>query len=122
MSENSRPRGVIVYPMPESIGGPTVYGRYALMVRRSPDGSPDLSEVRMVHTEGVAYLVTTEKPWRWTDYAECDLFSPEELWFYGERPDSDGVDLADWVRTFGARLESNFSQCYRWATSVPTEA
>ena len=115
MTENSRPRGVIVYPVPESIGGPAIYGRYALMVRPGPDGQPDLSEVRMVHTEGVCYKVTAEKPWRWTDYAECDLFSPEELWFNVERP-GEGVDLADWIRTFGARLESNFNLAYWWAT------
>lgn len=78
---------------------------YALFVR--PDG-----EMRMVHSEGVAYLVRTDKPWKWNDYnEECPSYGPEEL--LEARTDKE-VDLADWIRTFGHRLESNFAQIAYW--------
>lgn len=102
MSE--RQRGILVTPMvDDEINGPI--DRYALIVR--PDG-----ETRMVHYEGVSYLVTDEKPWRWTDYGDCPTWTPAELAFQAEGLPT--VDLADWVRTFGARLESNFSQIVWW--------
>ena len=114
MTENDRPRGVTVYPMPESAAGPFAYGRYALMVRRDERGKVDTSEVRMVHTEGVAYAVREDKLWTWNDYnPECPSFTPMDL----IQCIQSEVDLADWVRTFGARLESNFDLCYRWATN-----
>jgi hypothetical protein len=107
-ASDSRQRGVTLVPMPEAVNGPAA-DEYALLVR--PDGA-----MRMVHYEGVAYEVTDEKPWRWNDYAPCDVFSPEELRSLvegiGER-----VDLADWVRVFGARLESNFWQIVGWYES-----
>lgn len=111
MNDNSRPRGVIVFPMTEfpEVNGPVAFGRYALMLRG------DTSEVRMVHTEGVAYQVTDEKPWGWTDNAPCQKFTPSQL-IDMINFDAEGVDLADWIHTFGARLESNFTQAYSWAT------
>lgn len=114
MNDYSRPTGVVVYPMTHNaeVNGPTIFGSYALMVRRDAEGKIDPSEVRMVHTEGVAYQVTEDKPWRWTDYAECATFTPDELiQCIGQVQ----TDLSDWIRTFGARLESNFSQAYGWA-------
>lgn len=109
---NDRIRGIAVYPMPEQVTGP--YEAYALIVRE--DG-----EVKMVHTEGVAYGVSAEKPWRWNDYREdCPTFTAHELInfaFY-----SPPVDLADWVRTFGARLESNFGQIVRWNSQAEAVA
>lgn len=118
-TDYERPRGVLVYPMTDfpEVNGPVIAGRYALMVRWI-DGEIDASEVRMVHTEGVAYLVTDEKPWCWTDYdteGSFEHFTPTELVHYANAVA--GVDLADWIRTFGSRLESNFSQCYAWATA-----
>jgi hypothetical protein len=112
-----RPHGVTVYPMThnDAINGPVIAGRYALMVRRGPDGKIDPSEVRMVHSEGVQYRVTDEKPWVWSDYAPpgtVESFTPDELI---QCIDS-SCDLADWIRTFGSRLESNFWLAYRWAT------
>jgi hypothetical protein len=112
MSENNRPRGVKVYPMPEEVGGPAVFGVYALCIRTNGD----TSEVRMVHYEGVAYAVRADKPWRWTDYRPCKEWSVEELLQQAELQDRE-CDLADWVRTFGARLESNFHQIHWWATN-----
>lgn len=106
---NTRPRGVMVYPMPKSVSGP--FDRYALLVR------DDGTEVRMVHTEGVAYAVTDEKPWCWTDYDPSQpTFTVAYLLFAATTVEP--VDLADWVRTFGARLESNFGLAYRWATTA----
>lgn len=111
MAENTRPRGVVAYLMPEEVCGP--FDRYALVVRHEADDS--VRECRMVHTEGVAYLVTDEKPWKWDDYNEgASLWSMEQLMEACDGHKS--VDLADWVRTFGARLENNFYQIYRWAT------
>jgi hypothetical protein len=119
MTENSRPRGVRVYPMTEipEVNGPLAMGRYALLFRYDAEGQTDASAVRMVHTEGVAYLVTDEKPWCWTDYdTSVESFTPAQLIEKIDFDTANGIDLADWVHTFGARLESNFHQCYWWAT------
>lgn len=107
MSNNDRPRGVMIWPMPEEVCGP--FDRYALAVRDNSEGV----QCRMVHTEGVAYLVTEEKPWQWNDYdPNAKVFTMQDL---RDRIDpANGVDLADWVRNFGARLESNFRQVYAW--------
>lgn len=103
MSDN-RVRGIMVCPMPPEVSGP--YDAYALLMRA--DG-----ELRMVHSEGVAYSVTADKPWRWNDYSDtCPTFTVSELVALAFNPQP--VDLADWVRTFGARLESNFGQIVRW--------
>lgn len=107
-----RPRGVQVYPVPEEIGGPSIYGVYALLIRA--DGA-----TRMVHTEGVAYLVTDDKPWTWSDYVtDLKAWSPSELISAVMTKQIQPVDLADWVRAFGDRLESNFYQAYRWTTDI----
>lgn len=110
---NARPRGVQVFPMPEEIGGPAVFGVYALCVRDEANGL----EVRMVHTEGVAYAVTDDKPWCWTDYDPSQRkWTPAEL---VDACKADPVDLADWVDDRNkARLESNFHLIYGWATSA----
>lgn len=113
---SDRTRGVIVYPMPESVCGP--YGnRYALLLR----GSEGHLEARMVHTEGVSYIVTPDKPWRWDDYTPSEPYSIEDLIGYVDP--ASAVDLADWVHVFGARLESNFGQVHWWATqpTIPTQ-
>lgn len=68
--------------------------------------------MRMIHYEGVAYRVDTERPWQWTDYAECEKFSPAQLVQMAAHIEP--VDLADWVRTFGSRLESNFHLISYW--------
>jgi hypothetical protein len=107
-ASDNRQRGISLVPMPEAVNGP-MGDEYALLVRS--DGA-----MRMVHYEGVAYEVTDEKPWRWNDYAPCDVFSPEELMRVVAGIE-ERVDLADWVRVFGARLESNFWQIVRWAES-----
>lgn len=107
---NDRVRGIMVCPiLSEAVCGPENAGTYALLMRE--DGA-----VRMVHFEGVAYAVTEEKPWTWNDYGPCQAFTVQELValaFYSEP-----VDLADWVRVFGARLESNFGQIVRWYNEV----
>lgn len=104
-----RTRGIIGQVMPDEVnGGPNMADRYLLLVR--PDG-----EARMVHTEGVAYLVTEDKPWCWTDFSDA-----AKKWSLEELLALEGCeerDLAGWVRTFGARLESNFAQIVRWYQS-----
>lgn len=110
--DNDRPRGVKVYPLPDEINGPHIFGTYALLIK-------DHDQVKVVHTEGVAYKVADDKPWRWTDYdPEVATYTPRDLIEQVDTSDENAVDLADWVRSFGARLESNFSQIFHWATSV----
>ena len=100
----TRPRGVMVYPiLDDEVTGP--FDRYAVLTSHG--------EVRMVHTEGVAYAVRDDKPWRWNDYAPCPTFTPAQLC---ERTEGvEPVDLADWIRTHNARLEGNFDEAYCWA-------
>jgi hypothetical protein len=115
----TRSRGVMVYPMPEEVGGPHVFGHYALLCNvDEEDGYAPFTEVRMVHTEGVGYKVDADTPWCWTDYSDT-----AKKWTLDELTDlvltlkaqDKGVDLADWVRSHNHRLESNFHQLYRWA-------
>lgn len=104
MTNNNRPRDITAYVMTEdAVNGP--FDRYALVVR--PDG-----EMRMVHYEGVAYLVTEEKPWRWNDFGNCEVFPPHAL--LALKPKAQEVNLADWVKVFGARCENNFSLIRQW--------
>lgn len=105
----NRPRGTLVYPMPPEVNGP-LGDHYALVLRDTSEGL----QARMVHTEGVAYLVTADKPWCWTDYDPSQpTFTMDEL--INLIDVSKETDLADWVRTFGARLETNFAMVYAWA-------
>lgn len=105
---SDRPRGTIAYRMPEEVCGPI--DRYALLVRDTGDAV----ECMMLHYEGVGYLVTREKPWRWNDFdPEAQVWNMAELMALAT--EDNAVDIADWVRTFGARLESNFRQAYGWA-------
>lgn len=130
MTDYERPRGVTGYRMPEEIAGPTAMGDYILVIPdrfkdRLLEALKDPSnmtldevknfEVRMVHEEGVGYLVTHDKHWRYSDYSTTvriwsmwDLLRASEL--------AETVDLADWVSVFGDRLENNFWLQYRWAT------
>lgn len=108
-NRDSRARGVIVYVMPQEVCGPS--DRYALLVREGQTGP----ELRMVHYQGVSYLVNEEKPWVWTDYnPDVKKWTVDEL--LALKKDARPVDLADWISVFGARLESNFYQTYCWAT------
>lgn len=79
-------------------------------------------------TEGVAYHITKEEPMEFEFHGQykddadssvtrIDMFpfasttkTEEELWLY---PTSEVVDLADFVRSFGDRLENNFWTLYR---------
>lgn len=101
----SRPRGCIVYKMPQEVGGPAAFGSYALAVRGDV--------ARMIHHEGVAYLVTADKPWCWTDYQpDAPRFTVDQLKGYID--EANAIDLADWVRDHNARTDSNFAQIYYW--------
>lgn len=116
---DNRPHGTLVYRMPAEVNGHSSYP-YALAIRKSEVGlfdeqgnSRPYTEVRMVNTEGVSYLVTPEKDWCWTDYIPSEKhWTITELL---EECNGDSlVDLADWVRTFGSRLESNFYLIWEW--------
>jgi hypothetical protein len=99
----------IAWKMPEEVGGPPIFGRYALVVRH--DG--DKTQCRMVHTEGVAYLVTDEKPWCWTDYdPDQKVWTMEEL--LALCTDDNAVDLTEWVYVRNPRTESNLFQLVWW--------
>lgn len=105
---SNRTPGILVHPVPEASGP---FENYALLIR--PDGA-----VRMVHTEGVAYAVTEDSPWQWNDYSgSCPSWQRTELVALALCARTVPVDLADWVRTFGARLESNFAQIVHWYNS-----
>ena len=105
MSE--RTREITGWAMPTEVNGEG-WDRYMLVIRE--DG-----QMRMIHYEGVAYLVSEDRPWRWTDYAPVEAWSPEQL--LAVTPWCREVNLADWVRCFGSRLESNFSQIVWWYNS-----
>lgn len=100
MGTDTRQRGIMVYPMPEEVCGG--YGQFALLVRA--DG-----EAKMVHTEGVAYGISAEKPWEIVRGREFTLLHLMRLALMVQ-----SVDLADWVRVFGPRLESNFYLISSW--------
>ena len=105
-----RTTGIMVRVTPSDTADRVINGpmdHYALLIR--PDGA-----TRMVHYEGVAYLVTDEKPWRWTDYAPAQTFTPGELEALSNEESWHERDLADWIKVFGARCESNFHQVARW--------
>ena len=109
-----REHGVVGYIMTDpKITGPGNEGSYALFVRE--DGL-----TLMVHTEGVAYRVTDEKVWTWNDrgWDNPQPYGPKELYLIALREQAPLVDLAEHVRTFGARLESNFHQIHRVMTEV----
>lgn len=110
MTDYTRNRGIMVYQMPSQVTGPDAY---ALLVH------PTKREARMIHTEGVAYLVTPEKPWTWNDYnPKCPSFRYDELVDLITSLNITPVDLADWIRTHNHRLDSNFAQVYHWAVTA----
>lgn len=99
MSE--RKRGVMVYPVKrEFIDSGTA--DYCVGV------NPNTKEIFMIHNpEGVTWRVRHDKPWRFDDdniisswYTVMEVLGMAD-W---ENP----IDLADMIRSFGARLESNF--------------
>lgn len=118
-TESSRVRGVTVFQMPESVTGG--FDCYALMMRRTPEGT---IEAMMVHTEGVCYQVSADKPWKWNDFLDTTpTFTLADLiTILGSKDDTPAIDLADWVRTFGGRLEGNFYAAWQWATRFQSEA
>lgn len=103
-----RQHGITGRIMPASVCGPV--DSYALFVR--PDG-----RMLMVHREGVGYEVSDEKPWRFNDFdPSAPTFTPEDL-LEVSLHSGVVVDLADWIRTFGSRLEVNFAKNYHWLAS-----
>lgn len=107
MGTDTRQRGIMVYPMPTEVAGSAIYGRFALLVRS--DG-----EARMVHPEGVTYVVSLEKPWTVRSTSPRSREPVTLLHLMRIALATQPVDLADWVRVFGSRLESNFYRISSW--------
>lgn len=112
---SNRTRGTMVTEVPQSafaafqaVG--VQMDSYHLLDRGEGEGA----RYALVDTEGVAHIETDGlfyvlNAWRDTEYAVSVERIVEEA--QGGAQD----DLADIVRTFGSRLESNFSQARRWA-------
>lgn len=107
---SDRTRGTLVFPIDiESKDSTVTMGNgdtYALGI------NPHTGETFMIHGEGVSYVVTHAQPFRFNDF---NLSSPwhSVLTVRGWREGVEPVDLADWVRSFGSRLESNFHTAHR---------
>lgn len=105
MSE--RPTGATVIPIDPSAHPESRNSRYALGV------NPHTGETYLIHTEGVSYYVSHDHPYRFNDYdfmskfwTLYDVIANMPLQF------DEACDLADWVRKFGDRLESNHRITY----------
>lgn len=112
---STRTRGTLVFPIDPDLDQhrSALYGgdRYAVGI------NPHTGETFLIHSEGVIYTVGHNEPWRFNDN---NVFEPfftviqVRSWREGVEP----VDLADWVRSFGARLESNFHTCHTLLNST----
>lgn len=108
---NNRARGVIVYKLHTPELEP--YGdRYAFGY------NPNTYAMFLIHDpEGVGYRIAHEKPFRFMDFSfNAQWFTPKELLDMVNWEDS--IDLADLIRSFGARLESNFYQMHYALTTL----
>jgi len=97
---SDRKRGIMVYPLKKEF-------------REGEDDycvgvNPNTKEVFMIHRpEGVTYRVRHNKPWRFNDYNVVSSWHTV-IEVLGMADWDNPIDLADMVRSFGARLESNF--------------
>lgn len=107
----SRQRGVMVYPIaiPEY---ENTLNRYCFGI------NPNTYECFVIHNpEGVHWYVGHYKPFRFDDRNARNRFYT--LYEILEMVDfTKPIDLADMIRTFGARLESNFYTAYGSMTSL----
>lgn len=103
--ESNRQRGVTVYPLHKSAyEGQGTFDKYVLGVNETT------GEVYLIQVpEGVGYTVNHNKPWRFNDYNVLSKFHTV-LEVLDLADYSQPRDLADCIRSFGARLESNFSR------------
>ena len=107
----SRQRGVMVYPVIVPKEENTL-DRYCFGI------NPNTYECFMIHNpEGVHWYVGYHKPFRFNDHnAKSSFYTLYEIL---ELVDFTApVDLADMIRTFGARLESNFYMAHSSLTSL----
>lgn len=107
----SRQHGVMVYPItiPES---EISWDRYCFAI------NPHTYEAFVIHNpEGVHWYIGHHKPFRFSD---CDVRNRfYTLYEILELVDfTKPIDLADMIRTFGARLESNFYMAHSSLTSI----
>ena len=107
----SRQRGVMVYPVIVPKEENTL-DRYCFGI------NPNTYECFMIHNpEGVHWYVGYHKPFRFNDCNAKSRFYI--LYEILELVDFTApVDLADMIRTFGARLESNFYMAHSALTDI----
>lgn len=107
----SRQHGVMVYPVnvPEN---ENTLDRYCFGI------NPNTYECFMIHNpEGVHWYIGHYKPFRFNDHNARNRFYT--LYEILELVDFDKpIDLADMIRTFGARLESNFYMAHNSLTRL----
>lgn len=104
--------GVVLHRLQSEFDQMT-YDRYAVGV------NPHTLEVYMVHTEGVTYRVSHGKPWRFNDFnLQSRFYTVLEV--LEMRDLSHTVDLAQWIRQFGDRLESNYHLAFEALTTHGT--
>lgn len=90
MTNNDRTRGVFVHPMRTNLDCMEMAYAY---------DPKDSSSVYILCTEGVGWHVTPDKPD--SEFGTVQAILANDA----NKPE---IDLADFVRSFGARLESNF--------------
>lgn len=107
---SDRKRGVMVYPLKREFREGEE--DYCVGV------NPNTKEVFMIHRpEGVTYRVRHDKPWRFNDYNVVSSWHTV-LEVLGMADWDSPIDLADMIRSFGARLESNHYQAHSVLTTT----
>jgi hypothetical protein len=113
----TRKRGIKVAPLADAAYPGEIRGNdwYAIGVNQNT------GETYLIHKQGVSYFVGHNKPWRFSDF---NLAAPCYTLLQVRRfPTENPVDLADWIATFGSRLETNFFLAYDALTCTePREA
>lgn len=109
---SNRPTGATVIPLDPSGHPDAKNDRYALGI------NPYTGETFLINSEGVSYLVSHDRPFRFNDLNFLSKFwTLYDLVANFPLKTGDACDLADWIRVFGARLESNHRLAYEALTS-----
>lgn len=104
---SDRKRGIKLHPLNDK--GREVQKKYAPFDHYAVGINENTGEIFLVHSDGVSYRVHHNRPFRFNDNNASAQFY--NMWQILDMVDFDAeseVDLADWIREFGARLESNF--------------
>ncbi|MFS0885276.1 hypothetical protein [Aeromicrobium sp. 179-A 4D2 NHS] len=109
---SDRPTGAYVIPLDPTGHPESRNDRYALGI------NPYTGETYLVHSEGVTYFVSHNKPFRFNSYDYLAKFwTLHDLVANFPLLTGQACDLADWVRVFGGRLESNQRLAYEALTT-----